>query len=67
MAKDPICGMTVDESSPLRAERDGETYFFCSDRCRQKFESSPLGRRMKIVLPSALGSLSRATTVSVRR
>ncbi len=37
MAKDPICGMTVDESSPLRAERDGQTYFFCSEHCRQKF------------------------------
>lgn len=23
MAKDPICGMTVDEASGLRAERDG--------------------------------------------
>jgi Cu+-exporting ATPase len=37
MAKDPICGMTVDESSPLRAEHDGETYFFCSEHCRKKF------------------------------
>jgi Cu+-exporting ATPase len=37
MAKDPICGMTVDESSPLRAERDGQTFYFCSEYCRQKF------------------------------
>ncbi len=37
MAKDPICGMTVDESSPLRAERDGQTFYFCSEHCRQKF------------------------------
>jgi Cu+-exporting ATPase len=37
MAKDPICGMTVDESSPLRAVRDGQTYFFCSEHCRKKF------------------------------
>ena len=41
MAKDPICGMTVDESSPLRAERDGQTFYFCSDHCRQKFWSAP--------------------------
>ncbi len=34
---DPICGMTVDESSPLRAERDGQTFYFCSEHCRQKF------------------------------
>jgi len=37
MAKDPICGMTVDESTPLRAERDGLTYYFCSEHCREKF------------------------------
>ncbi|HJQ78330.1 MAG TPA: heavy metal-binding domain-containing protein, partial [Lacipirellulaceae bacterium] len=37
MAIDPICGMTVDESSPLRAERGGHTYYFCSEHCRNKF------------------------------
>lgn len=37
MAKDPICGMTVDESLPLRAERDGQTFYFCSEHCREKF------------------------------
>ena len=37
MLKDPICGMTVDESSPLRAERDGQTYYFCSEHCRKEF------------------------------
>ena len=37
MATDPICGMTVDESSPLRAERDGQTFYFCSEHCRTKF------------------------------
>jgi Cu+-exporting ATPase len=37
MAKDPICGMTVDEATPLHAERDGRTFYFCSEHCRQKF------------------------------
>ena len=37
MAKDPICGMTVDESAPLRAERNGQTFYFCSENCQQKF------------------------------
>lgn len=37
MAIDPICGMTVHESSPLRAERDGQTYYFCSEHCRKRF------------------------------
>ncbi len=40
MATDPICGMTVDESSPLHAAREGQMFYFCSDRCRQKFESA---------------------------
>jgi Cu+-exporting ATPase len=37
MAVDPVCGMQVDEASALRAERDGQTWFFCCDHCRQKF------------------------------
>ena len=40
MAIDPICGMTVDEASALHAERDGQTFYFCSDHCRQKFLSA---------------------------
>ena len=41
MAIDPICSMTVDEGSALRAERDGQTFYFCSGHCRQKFLSAP--------------------------
>lgn len=41
--KDPICGMTVDEATALHAERDGKTFYFCSDHCRQKFLSTPAG------------------------
>jgi YHS domain-containing protein len=41
MAIDPICGMTVDEASALAAERDGQTSYFCSDHCQQKFLSTP--------------------------
>ena len=39
--KDPICGMLVDEATALHAERDGKTFYFCSDHCRQKFLSTP--------------------------
>ena len=39
--KDPVCGMTVDEASALHAERDGKTFYFCSDHCRQKFLAAP--------------------------
>ena len=41
MAIDPICNMTVEEASVLRAERDGQTFYFCSDHCRQAFQSTP--------------------------
>lgn len=40
---DPICGMTVDEATALHAERDGTTFYFCSDHCRQKFLSGSAG------------------------
>lgn len=39
-AIDPICGMTVDTSTPLRAERGGKTYYFCSAHCQTKFLSA---------------------------
>ena len=41
MATDSICGMTVDEATSLRTERDGLTFYFCSARCQQKFLSAP--------------------------
>ena len=38
---DPVCGMTVEENA-LQAERDGMTYYFCSEHCLKKFQTSPL-------------------------
>jgi YHS domain-containing protein len=38
VARDPMCGMTVDRSKALRATHDGHTVFFCSDHCRRRFE-----------------------------
>jgi uncharacterized membrane protein YraQ (UPF0718 family)/YHS domain-containing protein len=36
-ATDPVCGMTVDRSSALTAQRDGHTHYFCSEHCRATF------------------------------
>jgi uncharacterized protein len=36
-ATDPVCGMTVDKANALTAERDGRTYYFCSEHCRHAF------------------------------
>ena len=37
MAIDPICQMEVNEATALSAERDGATFYFCSEHCQQKF------------------------------
>lgn len=41
--KDPVCGMTVDETTALRTERDGKVFYFCSSECQQKFMDAPAG------------------------
>ena len=41
VTKDPVCAMTVDKATALHAERDGKTFYFCCDHCRQKFLSTP--------------------------
>ena len=40
MTRDPICGMTVDETTAISATRDGQTVYFCSEHCREKFLST---------------------------
>jgi Cu+-exporting ATPase len=45
--QDPICGMTVDEATAIHAERDGKTFYFCGEHCRQKFLSSPAEAKAK--------------------
>ena len=38
MARDPVCGMYVDEENPaFTAEVDGRTYYFCSEACMLTF------------------------------
>jgi YHS domain-containing protein len=45
MAKDVVCGMTVNEQHAtekgLTAAYGGSTYFFCSKQCRKKFNQNP--------------------------
>ena len=45
VTKDPMCGMTVDPATALHAERDGKTFYFCSEHCREKFLSTPAGTK----------------------
>jgi Cu+-exporting ATPase len=42
MAKDPICGMNIEESKAAGiAVYNGKTYYFCSAGCKAKFEKEP--------------------------
>jgi len=37
MATDPVCEMAVERERAVSAERNGETFFFCSRGCREEF------------------------------
>jgi Cu+-exporting ATPase len=42
MAKDPVCGMELDEQQAAgTSEYKGETYYFCSAGCKQRFDHNP--------------------------
>jgi uncharacterized membrane protein YraQ (UPF0718 family)/YHS domain-containing protein len=41
-AKDPVCGMQVERSNPGATTRhESHTVYFCSDRCKAKFDKEP--------------------------
>ncbi|HYG86039.1 MAG TPA: heavy metal translocating P-type ATPase [Azospirillum sp.] len=60
--KDPVCGMMVDpERTEHHAEHGGQTFHFCSARCREKFAASPeqyLKPEAKPVAPEQTGRAS---------
>ena len=42
MAKDPVCGMDVDEKKAAgTAAYKGRAYYFCSAHCKSQFEKAP--------------------------
>jgi len=42
MAKDPVCGMEVDEATAIgKSTYEGKTYYFCSTGCKARFDSTP--------------------------
>ncbi|MHA3891325.1 heavy metal translocating P-type ATPase [Acinetobacter sp. GXMZU3951] len=38
---DPVCGMTVTDLSKPHTEWQGQNYYFCSEKCQQKFIANP--------------------------
>ena len=55
ISKDPICGMNVDEATAFHTERNGKTFYFCSDHCRQTFLSTPAGVKPESKSPGCCG------------
>ncbi len=42
MAKDPVCGMDVDEkTAKYKIAYKGKTYYFCAPGCLRAFEANP--------------------------
>jgi YHS domain-containing protein len=42
MARDPVCGMDVDESkAAATSEYRGKTYYFCAVGCKKAFDRNP--------------------------
>lgn len=42
MAKDPVCGMEVDEmKAAAKSEHMGKTYYFCASGCKKAFDENP--------------------------
>ena len=45
---DPVCGMTVlVKGAAHRAEHQGRTFYFCKERCREKFLAAPAAYLVK--------------------
>ena len=42
MAKDLVCGMSVDEkTAKYKSDYMGKTYYFCSQSCKATFDKNP--------------------------
>lgn len=41
MARDQVCGMDVDErTAKIMSEHAVRTYYFCSSRCKERFDKN---------------------------
>ncbi len=42
MAKDPVCGMDVDEKTAVATLLyNDQTYYFCAEACKRAFQKDP--------------------------
>ena len=55
MKRDPICGMQVDpQQAAGRVEHGGETYYFCSTHCTERFRKGPQAALQNASAPQAM-------------
>ncbi len=66
-AIDPVCGMQVrTNDAPAQSQHGDVNYYFCSDHCREKFESNPLNYTAKTPATHSSmdhGSMGKETSV----
>jgi P-type Cu+ transporter len=42
MVEDPVCGMRIESEEAVgTADREGKTYYFCSQTCYDAFQADP--------------------------
>ena len=42
VVKDPVCAMDVEtDTAAGRTDYSGQTYYFCSSQCKEKFDLNP--------------------------
>jgi len=44
LVEDPVCHTLIPKHQAIRLHQDGTTYYFCSDKCCDKFTGKPGGR-----------------------
>src|SRR5512136_1871306 len=60
-ARDPVCGMTVDKETALKAKIGDRTYYFCSQSCLDVYtqperELRAMRRRVAMTLVAAVAA-----------
>jgi YHS domain-containing protein len=64
MARDPVCSMHVEETTPFITEYEGARYYFCSEGCKKSLienrKSTPIRTRglLKDIKTAISGELS---------
>jgi putative ABC transport system ATP-binding protein len=59
VATDPVCGMALDREKAVIAKRNGQTCYFCSCDCHNRFLEDPLRFTKQADMPTSDGKVER--------